>query len=130
MKSKFLSRTPQALCNMTQTTLLPFFPPTSLALSHHSSPNTFHTSFMCPCFPDPMSPHLTHLSLLASIFLILQGPALVIFLCETFSELSSQNYSFRQNQFGSMDRASAWGLKGPGIDSGQEHVPWLRAHPQ
>nr|KAF6343089.1 hypothetical protein mPipKuh1_010796 [Pipistrellus kuhlii] len=27
-------------------------------------------------------------------------------------------------------RASVCGLKGPGFDSGQGHVPWLRAHPQ
>ena len=34
------------------------------------------------------------------------------------------------NRFGSVDRASACGLKGPGFDSGQGHVPWLQAHPQ
>ena len=37
---------------------------------------------------------------------------------------------YRRNRFGSMDRVSAWGLKGPGFDSSQGHVPWLRAHPQ
>ena len=35
-----------------------------------------------------------------------------------------------QNWFGSMDRTSAWGLKGPRFDSDQGHVPWLRSHPQ
>ena len=35
-----------------------------------------------------------------------------------------------QNWFGSVDRASACGLRGPGFDSGQGHVPWLRAQPQ
>ncbi|XP_023612667.1 vacuolar protein-sorting-associated protein 25 isoform X2 [Myotis lucifugus] len=35
-----------------------------------------------------------------------------------------------RNRFGSVDRASACGLKGPGFDSGQGHVPGLRAHPQ
>ena len=39
-------------------------------------------------------------------------------------------YYYGRNQFGSVDRASACGLKGPGFDSGQGHVPWLRAHPQ
>ncbi|CAK6445076.1 unnamed protein product [Pipistrellus nathusii] len=29
-----------------------------------------------------------------------------------------------------MDKASAWGLKGSGFDSGQGHVPWLLAYPQ
>ncbi|KAK1334955.1 hypothetical protein QTO34_004528 [Cnephaeus nilssonii] len=36
----------------------------------------------------------------------------------------------RPDRFGSVDGASACGLKGPGFDSGQGHVPWLRAHPQ
>nr|KAF6328957.1 hypothetical protein mPipKuh1_008286 [Pipistrellus kuhlii] len=31
---------------------------------------------------------------------------------------------------GSVDRALACRLKGPGFNSGQGHVPWLRAHPQ
>ncbi|CAK6443531.1 unnamed protein product [Pipistrellus nathusii] len=35
-----------------------------------------------------------------------------------------------QNLFGSVYRALACGLKGPGFDFGQGHVPWLRAHPQ
>nr|KAF6336849.1 hypothetical protein mMyoMyo1_012058 [Myotis myotis] len=34
-----------------------------------------------------------------------------------------------RNRFGSVDRASACGLKGPRFDSGQGHVPGLRAHP-
>ncbi|KAK1331025.1 hypothetical protein QTO34_008972 [Cnephaeus nilssonii] len=34
------------------------------------------------------------------------------------------------NRFGSVDRASACGLKGARFDSGQGHVPWLRAHPR
>ena len=34
------------------------------------------------------------------------------------------------NWFGSVDRALACGLKGPGFDSSQGHVPWLREHPQ
>ena len=37
---------------------------------------------------------------------------------------------FSRHWFGSVDRASAWGLKGPGVDSCQGRVPWLRAHPQ
>ena len=41
--------------------------------------------------------------------------------------LSVKNQLSR-DRFGSMDRASAWGLKGPGFDSSQGHVPWLRAH--
>ncbi|XP_070274137.1 ubiquitin carboxyl-terminal hydrolase 45 isoform X6 [Myotis yumanensis] len=32
--------------------------------------------------------------------------------------------------FGSVDRASACGFKGPGFDSGQGHMPGLRLHPQ
>nr|KAF6382595.1 hypothetical protein mPipKuh1_008951 [Pipistrellus kuhlii] len=35
-----------------------------------------------------------------------------------------------RDRFGSMDRALAWGLKGPGFNSGQGHIPWLRAYPQ
>ena len=34
-----------------------------------------------------------------------------------------------RNRCGSVDRVSACRLKGPGFDSGQGHVPWLRAHP-
>nr|KAF6272612.1 zinc finger protein 45 [Pipistrellus kuhlii] len=32
-----------------------------------------------------------------------------------------QQYPMSRDRFGSMDRASAWGLKGPGFDSGQGH---------
>ena len=39
------------------------------------------------------------------------------------------NLGFSRNRFGSVDRASACGLKGPGFDSGQGHVPWLQVHP-
>ena len=50
------------------------------------------------------------------------------------SRTLSLNYVIECNasrdRFGSVDRASACGLKGPGFDSGQGHVPWLRAHPQ
>nr|KAF6369355.1 hypothetical protein mMyoMyo1_010702 [Myotis myotis] len=38
--------------------------------------------------------------------------------------------NIQPNQFGSVDGASACGLKGPRFDTGQGHVPWLRAHPQ
>ena len=34
------------------------------------------------------------------------------------------------NQYGSVDRASACKLKGHRFDSGQGHVPWLRANPR
>ena len=40
-----------------------------------------------------------------------------------------QKCSLGRDRFGSMDRASAWGLKGPGFDSCQGHVPWLQAYP-
>jgi hypothetical protein len=47
---------------------------------------------------------------------------------------STNSFLFKQpesqNRFGSVDRALACGLKGHGFDSGQGHVPWLRAHPQ
>ena len=33
----------------------------------------------------------------------------------------------RQNRFGSVDRASVWGLKGPRFDSGQGHVNSLQS---
>nr|KAF6309710.1 hypothetical protein mPipKuh1_009160 [Pipistrellus kuhlii] len=35
-----------------------------------------------------------------------------------------------RDRFGSVDRASACGLNGPGFDSGQGHVPSLWAHPR
>lgn len=60
MKSKFLSRTLQALCSLSQTTFLPSFPPTHLTLSQPKFPNTAHTSFMSPYFPALMFPHLSH----------------------------------------------------------------------
>nr|KAF6363166.1 hypothetical protein mPipKuh1_010163 [Pipistrellus kuhlii] len=48
-----------------------------------------------------------------------------------FPESASVLTTFlHRDWFGSMDRASPWGLKGPGFDSSQGHVPWLRAHPQ
>ncbi|KAK1327501.1 hypothetical protein QTO34_013003 [Cnephaeus nilssonii] len=53
---------------------------------------------------------------------------------KAFSSLSSLGTHKRnhdgQNRFGSVDRASVCGLKGPRFDSGQGHVPWLRAHPR
>lgn len=47
MKSKFLSRTVQALRNLPELLFCPL-PPTRLTLSHHGSPNTLHPSSTCP----------------------------------------------------------------------------------
>ena len=41
-----------------------------------------------------------------------------------------QECMYCRDWLGSVGRALACGLKGPGFDSSQEHVPWLRAHPQ
>nr|KAF6378932.1 hypothetical protein mMyoMyo1_009805 [Myotis myotis] len=63
---------------------------------------------------------------LSSMFLTL---SLSLPLCKK----SIKIYTFKErcrNQFGSVDGASACGLKGPRFDSGQGHVPGLRAHPQ
>ena len=48
----------------------------------------------------------------------------------TLSEIKNIIQQISWDRFGSMDRASAWGLKGPGFDSGQRYVPWLWAYPQ
>ena len=45
-------------------------------------------------------------------------------------KLAIKNFPKSRNRFGSVDRASVWELKGPGFDSGQGHVHWLRACPQ
>lgn len=60
MKSKLLSRTLQALCNLSQTTFLSSLPPASLTLSQHLSPNTSPTSSTSPYLAAPMCPQLSH----------------------------------------------------------------------
>ena len=60
MKSKFLSRTLEALCDVSQTTFLPSLAPPSLTLSLHHSPNTSHASFMSLALTAPTFPPLTH----------------------------------------------------------------------
>ena len=60
MKSKFLSRTLEALCDVSQTTFLPSLAPTSLTLSLHHSPNTPHASFTSLALTALMFPQLTH----------------------------------------------------------------------
>ena len=53
--------------------------------------------------------------------------------CTTYSCVSDTCYNicgYGRHRFGSVDRKSVCGLKGPRFNSGQKHVHWLRAHPQ
>ncbi|XP_059530424.1 LOW QUALITY PROTEIN: E3 ubiquitin-protein ligase TRIM11-like [Myotis daubentonii] len=49
--------------------------------------------------------------------------------CDAFNNKDLLKTKKSRNRFGSVDRVSACGLKGPRFDSGQGHVPGLRAHP-
>ena len=64
---------------------------------------------------------------------LLLGLCIIFFISVSLCLISSWvslNLSVFRNQFDSVDRALAWGLKGPRFDSGQGHVLWLWAHPQ
>ena len=54
---------------------------------------------------------------------------IVAFKYRIFFDYTVKNSVNSPNRFGSVDRASACGLKGLRFNSGQEHVTWLRAHP-